>query len=70
MAEAKVMDKIQCELREAMEVPKCREGGGMKERLQILQTWLSCLQVDASPDSVPLGVKKRNGAFFRSVPHL
>ena len=44
------MDKIQSELREGMELPKCRKCGCMKESLESLQMSLSSLQVEASSD--------------------
>jgi len=50
MAETNPMDKIQSELREGMELPKCRKCGCMKETLESLQTSLSSLQVEASSD--------------------
>lgn len=44
------MDKIQSELREGMELPKCRKCGCMKESLESLQTSLSSLPTAASSD--------------------
>lgn len=42
------MDKIQSQLRDGMELPKCRKCGCMKETLESLQTSLSSRQVEAS----------------------
>lgn len=50
MAEINPMDKIESELREGMELPKCRKCGCMKEILASLQTSLSSLQVKGSSD--------------------
>lgn len=50
MADTSPMDKIQFELREGMELPKCRKCGCMKETLENLQTSFSSLQVEASSD--------------------
>lgn len=50
MADTNPMDKIQSELREGMELPKCRKCGCMKESLESLQTSLSSLPTAASSD--------------------
>lgn len=50
MADTNPIDKIHSELRQGMELPKCRKCGCMKESLESLQTSLSSLQLEASSD--------------------
>jgi tetrahydromethanopterin S-methyltransferase subunit A len=50
VAETDPMGTIQSELREGMELPKCRKCGCMKESLESLQASLSSLQVEASSE--------------------
>jgi hypothetical protein len=49
MSDTNPMDTIQSELREGMELPKCRKCGCMKETLENLQISLSSLQIETSP---------------------
>jgi tetrahydromethanopterin S-methyltransferase subunit A len=48
MAKTNLLDKIRSELREGMELPKCRQCGCMKESLERLQRSLSSLKRKAS----------------------